>query len=82
MDNKFTGYFAKRKKAKLEQMRKKNWDLTQQGINPHKGWGTMIDTGSGGLNNMNRDNQAQNFLSKEIDNKQFFIEVAKRIRKN
>jgi len=42
----------------------------------------MIDTGSGGLNNMNRDNQAQNFLSKEIDNKQFFIEEAKRIRKD
>ncbi|MFQ9321622.1 MAG: hypothetical protein ACLR3E_06255 [Enterococcus durans] len=42
----------------------------------------MIDSGLGGINNMNRDTAGTAFRSKEIDNKAYFLEEAKRKRKS
>jgi len=74
-------FFAKRKQEKLDKMRKKNWELRQEGKDPHKGWGSMVDTGLGGLNNSNRDHNGPSFRTKEIDNKAFCIEESKNKRK-
>ncbi|OTP09977.1 hypothetical protein A5844_001673 [Enterococcus sp. 10A9_DIV0425] len=45
-------------------------------------WNSMIDSGLGGINNMNRDTESTAFRSKEIDNEAYFLEEAKRKRKS
>ncbi|MFS0948046.1 hypothetical protein ACFC3R_04220 [Enterococcus durans] len=70
------------KRKKKSRTKEKNWKLRQEGKNPNKGWNTMIDSGLGGINNMNRDTVGTAFRSKEIDNKAYFLEEAKRKRKS
>ncbi|EIA6407667.1 hypothetical protein K7P65_002681 [Enterococcus faecalis] len=71
----------KRRVDKSEELRAKNFKLRQQGKDPLKGWGKMINTGSGGFNSMNRDGATtNNNWSREIDNKAFFIEEQKNNR--
>ncbi len=41
----------------------------------------MIDSGLGGINNMNENVEGSAFRSKEIDNKAYFLEEVKRKRK-
>ncbi|MDT2836927.1 hypothetical protein P7H50_08520 [Enterococcus durans] len=75
-------WFVARKEKRKAELRKKNWKLRQEGKDPNKGWNTMIDSGLGGINNMNRDTAGTAFRSKEIDNKAYFLEEAKRKRKS
>ncbi|MFB8505084.1 hypothetical protein ACFC4I_04940 [Enterococcus durans] len=75
-------WFVARKEKRKAELRKKNWKLRQEGKNPNKGWNTMIDSGLGGINNMNRDTAGTAFRSKEIDNKAYFLEEVKRKRKS
>ena len=44
----------KRALAKSESLRDKNLKLRQQGKEPTKGWNKMVNTGLGGMNNMDR----------------------------
>lgn len=57
-----------KKEAKKQELRKKNAELRKQGKDPLKGWGQMMDTGSGGFNKAN-----------PIDTKVYFGEKQKRI---
>ncbi|OTP10486.1 hypothetical protein A5844_002186 [Enterococcus sp. 10A9_DIV0425] len=72
-------FVARKEKRKLE-LRKKNWKLRQAGKDPNKGWNSMVDSGLGGINNMNRDTEGVVLRSNEIDNKAYFLEEAKRRR--
>ena len=64
----------KRKEKRLvrnEKLREKNAKLRREGKEPLKGWGKMINTGLGGLNNQGN----------EIDNRAFWMEEQKNTRK-
>lgn len=78
--NIYQRFLERKEKRKLE-LRKKNWKLRQEGKDPNKGWHSMIDSGLGGINNMNEDIEGSAFRSKEIDNKAYFLEEVKRKRK-
>lgn len=41
---------AERKARKKAMLRQKNAQLRAQGKDPLKGWGTMVDSGYGGIN--------------------------------
>ena len=43
-------FFKQRKEKKKEKLRKKNFHLRSQGKDPLKGWGSMINSGYGGIN--------------------------------
>lgn len=80
MYKKIRQWFITRKEKKKLALRKKNWELTQQGKKPNKGWNSMVNTGLGGINSMNRDSDGPAFRSKEIDNKAYFLEEEKHMR--
>lgn len=63
--------FKKRRVDKSEKLREKNAKLRREGKEPLKGWGKMINTGLGGLNNQGN----------EIDNRAFWREEQKNARK-
>lgn len=65
---------GKRKEKRIvrnEKLREKNAKLRREGKEPLKGWGKMINTGLGGLNNQGN----------EIDNRAFWREEQKNARK-
>ncbi|MGX7328746.1 hypothetical protein [Enterococcus bulliens] len=62
---------AERKARKKAMLRQKNAQLRAQGKNPLKGWGTMVDSGYGGINNG----------TSKLDTKPFLLEEQRRIRK-
>ena len=47
----FSDFLEERRKKKHDKIRKKAEAMKRQGKSPvKKGWGTMVDTGSGGIN--------------------------------
>ncbi|MFB8608375.1 MULTISPECIES: hypothetical protein [Enterococcus] len=50
MIGRMKNFFKQRKEKKKEKLRKKNAYLRSQGKDPLKGWGSMIDSGYGGIN--------------------------------
>ncbi len=66
---------TEKKLLKSEKIRLKNDQLRKKGKNPTKGWGQMINTGLGGIN------QASGFLNK-FDNVGFISSQQKTIGKD
>lgn len=71
MFDKFMGKRKEKRIVRNEKLREKNAKLRREGKEPLKGWGKMINTGLGGLNNQGN----------EIDNRAFWREEQKNARK-
>lgn len=79
IEERLEDFQQKQRTRKSEKIRKKNDDLFAHGKDfskKQKGWGTMVETGYGGLN---KGNQYNGQLDAEIDSKIFFAEEQKRI---
>jgi hypothetical protein len=76
MFKKVCQWSARQKDERKNALRKRNWELRQEGKDPHKGWHPMINTGFGGLNKVSRGELG------EVDNKAYFLEEQKYIRKS
>ncbi|WP_336150082.1 hypothetical protein [Enterococcus faecalis] len=76
----FSDFLEERRKKKHDKIRKKAEAMKRQGKSPvKKGWGTMVDTGSGGINKNPIDRvydigQQQKNLSSKSDEKNKFSE--------
>ncbi|EEN72431.1 hypothetical protein HMPREF0345_0681 [Enterococcus faecalis ATCC 29200] len=79
----FSDFLEERRKKKHDKIRKKAEAMKRQGKSPvKKGWGTMVDTGSGGINKNPIDRvydigQQQKNLSSKSDEKNKFSEYQK-----
>ncbi|MGH1713738.1 hypothetical protein ABE944_15130 [Enterococcus faecalis] len=79
----FSDFLEERRKKKHDKIRKKAEAMKRQGKSPvKKGWGTMVDTGSGGINKNPIDRvydigQRQKNLSSKSDEKNKFSEYQK-----